>query len=284
MVTTISRPVSGTARFRNTTKVATANYSYSMDSFEDLLDLSWIRATYQRIALEEIEEVFGDDPSTYQLTVDGVAGAPITDAKLSGSGIIAEPKGSIGKLREAVEAAVAYLHTVIPSSFKSSTGYYMTSGRTAQFFTIAVNGVEVQSVKSIKWKTLTAGSNIKIWNKARYASPLEAMFRGKFLLGARNVAAAFDGINASFAYGSPTKLGQIIQTAQAGHNFTPLAVPVVEIGTSFSNVTNHIGNIEFNLERGRSRERKNMIERGILSGNRWISKRPRRRPPGLRRR
>lgn len=290
MVTTIPRPprnfsgsVTGLAKFRKTEKVATVGYTYTMDSFADLLELSWIREQYHNIAREEIQEVYGDDTDAYQLTVDGVAGAPIEDAKLSGSGIIAEPKGSIGNLRAAVEAAISYLHGVVPSSFKNPTGYYMTSGRTAQFFTIAVNGREVNNVKSIRWERLTAQSNIKIWNKARYASPVEAMFRGKFLLGARNAAAKFEGINASFSYGNPVKLGQVIQTAKAGHNFTPLAVPVVEIGTSFSNVSNHVGNIEFNLERGRKRQSKNLIERGILSQKRWLPKRNRRRPPGLRR-
>lgn len=281
------RTFSGEGTFRNNQVTGTISYKYSVTGVEELFAYmyDWIHYAYVETARNSIEEYLGDDPSTYTLIVDGRKDAPLETASLRGSGIIAGRQGNVDNLKKAFEAAMAYLRSVVPGIFKRSTGTYATSGHTASFFTVLVNGVE----QSPDWDKITAQSNIQIYSKARHASPVESMHHGKILLQARNIAARVAGVNASFTYRSPTKKGQVTvvsktgrgETAQ-GQPFRPLAVPVLEMGTVLSNVTNYVGNISFNLERDRKRSQKNLVDRKILPESRRIGRRLRNRPPRTR--
>lgn len=282
-VSTLSRAFTKPATFRGKEVEGTISYKYSVTGVEEVFAHMYdeIHESYIKISREEIEKNLGTDEDSYSLVVDGRKDVPLEVASLYGSGIIAGRIGNTDDLKKAFEAVMRYLRGVIPGSFKKTTHYYQTSAFTSSFFTIKVNGVEVDSVN---WDKVTASSNIQIYSKARYASPVESMFKGKFLLHARKIASNFENVNASFTYRNPQKMGQIAQNAGASYAFPPLAVPVLEIGTIISNVTNYIGNIEFNLERGRKRQRKNLVDRGILPEKRRIDKRNRRTPPGVKRR
>lgn len=257
-----------------------AGYSYGVGGSSGNIIANvyaWVLGVYHQTAEDAITKYLGPDPDAYSIEVDGVPNAPISDAKLTGSGIIAAPFGNVDDLKKAFNAAWKYI-TAASSRFKRPTGAYMGA------MTIRVNGIEVDM---INWDNVTSRSNIQIFSKVRHASPIESIKRGTLLLGARNAAkrAGGSGVRASFTYRSPTKFGQYTVVSKSGRGatpkgsqFTPLAVPVLEIGAFGSNVTDYIGNIEYNLERGRKRSSKNMIERNILKDKRWLSKRPRNVP------
>jgi len=296
MVTTKTRPktsssgrsFTGSGTYRNNEVTGTISYQYSVTGIEELFaDMyDWLHYTYVETSRRSIEQYLGDDPDSYTLVVDGRKDVPLEVASLTGSGIIAGRQGNTDNLKKAFEAAMNYLRSVVPGIFKRSTGTYASSGHTAGFFTVLVNGIE----QAPDWDKITSASNIQIYSKARHASPVESMHHGKILLQARNVAAKIEGINASFTYRNPQKKGQVAVVSRSGRGetpkgqpFRPLAVPVLEIGTVLSNVTNYVGNISFNLEKNRKRKQKNLVDRGILPEKRRIDRRVRNVPPRKRR-
>lgn len=248
------------------------------DEFALLEVMESVRLEYVEIAKAEIEATFGPDPSKYQVVVDGKVGGNIYFARLNGSGIEAFQVGGIEDLKKAFNAAMQYLRSNVPAIFNRSTGYFQTSALTADFFTILVNG---QEVASVNWEKVTAKSNIQVYSKARYAAPLESMKQGRILMGARNAAKNAGGqfVRASFSYRNPTKMGQVKQfSKRTGEPFTPLAVPVLQMGTAQSNVDDYVGNLSKNLQQGRKLDRPNMIQRNILPRTRWQQRRPLNRP------
>jgi hypothetical protein len=256
-----------------------------MDDILPIADmLTWAADQYHAIAHDEINTSF-PPPTTYTIVVDGVSGAAIETSKLDGGNIVARSIGNIGDLKVAFETVMSYLHSRVPSIFKRTTGYYETSAGLSSFFTILVNGREVGA---IDWGNITGASNIQIFSKARYASPLESIKNGGIMLGARNAAktAVGDGANISFTYRNPKKFGQVEQFSKSGRGktargepFPALSVPVIELGSPGSNVTNYVGNVSRNLRKNETYfHDKNLIYRRILPSSRYLPAAPRTNP------
>lgn len=225
--------------------------------------------SYRLLAQQSVTKYLGPDPTKYTLIVDGSSNNPISNARLDGAGVTAYNQGSVEKLKEAFWAALNSIMNGAP----------MRTGRYRDSIKIRVNGKETASVD---WSRVTAKSNIQIYSNVRYASALESIYYGKLLMAARNAAlrGRENDVRASFTYRKPGNYAQQIdKSIRTGEAFTPLAVPVVEIGTTQSNVTNYVGNVSRNIRVGEKRARENLIERKILPSDRLLPKKRFRRAP-----
>jgi hypothetical protein len=213
---------------------------------------TFIRTTATRLARESIFQYLGDDPTQYIVKVDGVQNAPLFGRsgdefpQLIEALPIALGKALIPDLQRAFNIIMAHLRSKVPSSFnpRYSTGFYETSGFTSRFFTVLVAG---KPASPIDWTKVGGATNIQIFSRARYASPLESMKDGGLFAAAAVAASKLPNVSVNFSYRDPTKFGQIRAFSKAGKPYNPLAVPVIEIGTILSNVRADIRPVSRNL-------------------------------------
>jgi hypothetical protein len=118
------------------------------------------------------------------------------------------------------------------SVIKRQTPFY------SKYVTVWVNGKAEMPQRD----KITPNTVIQIFTKARHAAALEKMKGGSLMIAAAQSAAGTPGVNVSFSYRArPAKYGQISDPPP--RNPAYMAVPMIELGLSNSNVKNTIGQV-----------------------------------------